>query len=388
MLLAERELREAEAEAAESSKPSEKQNFHVTALSVLAYPEGSSSSRSSSSPVLVTGVSLVRDGKAVPLLIIHNIRRRRVPENPKSESSKLKAVPAHEDSLVDYWDPLTDPLYTLPPYPLPSMPVSSGPTSAPPSNMLDVLSESKGGDAGTAAPLPAVTHFMYGVPLNEFSTSIEGLLPEIQHIVPLDGGRRLAVSIGCAERGVEGVNDSCELPHGGLLLYRVFSYSREVTDVEIDYPIRTVRFSSEKDAIVCMCILEDAMLEQRSGSHSYSTDVIATVTRGGEIVLYEIKRLSEVARFSPKEGEEGYTSCTYCAQSNHLAATTSSGRVVLLHVTKTLPPKEKESEIPRVVDENRESALFLLQVNHTLALFLLLYHAASNGKLGGAWEGS
>lgn len=358
MLLAERELREAEAEAAESSKPSEKQNFHVTALSVLAYPEGSSSSRSSSSPVLVTGVALVRDGKAVPLLIIHNIRRRRVPENPKSESSKLKAVPPHEDTLVDYWDPLTDPLYTFPPYPLPSMPVPSGPTSAPPSNMLDVLSESKGGDAATAAPLPAVTHFMYGIPLNEFSTSIEGLLPEIQHIVPLDGGRRLAVSIGCAGRGVEAVNDSCELPHGGLLLYRVFSYSREVTDVEIDYPIRTVRFSSEKDVIVSMCILEDAMLEQRSSSHSYNTDVIATVTRGGEIVLYEIKRLSEVARFSPKEGEERYTRCTYCAQSNHLAATTSNGRVVILHVMKTLPPKEKESETPRVADENRESALF------------------------------
>ena len=33
-----------------------------------------------------------------------------------------------------------------------------------------------------------------------------------------------------------------------------------MTDVEIDYPIRTVRFSSEKDVIVSMCILEDAML--------------------------------------------------------------------------------------------------------------------------------
>ena len=370
MLLAERELREAEAEAMESSKPPEKQNFHVTALSVVAYPESLSSNRSSPSPVLVTGVTLVKDGKAVPLLMIHSIRTRRVPEKPKSESSKLKPVPAHEDSLMDYWmDPMADPLCAFPPYPLPSMAVSSGPSSAPPSNMLDVLSESKGGDAVT--PLPAVAHFMYGVPLSEFSTSSDGLLPEIQHIVPLDGGRRLAVSIGCAGRGVETVNPSCEFPHGGLLLYRVFSYSREVTDIEIDYPIRTVRFSSEKDVIVSMCILEDAMLEQGSGSYSYNTDVIATITRGGEIVLYEIKRLSEVVRYSPKEGEEGYTSCTYCAQSNHLAATTSDGRVVLLHATKTPTPKE-ESKTPQVEDENRESAWlpsFVLQVNHTLASF-------------------
>ena len=50
MLLAERELREIEAGALESSEPSAKQSFRVTALSLVAYPDylGSSSSRQNS----------------------------------------------------------------------------------------------------------------------------------------------------------------------------------------------------------------------------------------------------------------------------------------------------------------------------------------------------
>lgn len=373
MLLAERELREIEAGALESSEPSAQQSFHVTALSLVAYPDylGSSSSRQNSAPVLVTGVTLVKEEKAVPLLLMHNVKIRKVAEKPKPETSKPTPHHPPNDPLMDYWiDPL-DPLPPPPMLPMPGGVAPSGPPPAPPSNMLDVLSESKGDTSST--PLPGLTRFMYGVPLNEFSTSREGLLPKIQHIIPLDGGRQLAVNVSCSGREMEAVDSSHEFPHGGLLLYRVFSYSRGVTDVEIDYPIRMVRFSSEKDTIVSMCILEDTMLERGSGNCTYTTDVIATVKRGGEVVLYETKRLNEVARYSPRDGEDGYASCVYCAQSGHLAVTTRGGRVVLLQAKRTPTPEEKEAESTQGVDESCELDCF------SAISFLVEIHRATTG---------
>ena len=360
MLLAERELREIEAETPESSEPSVKQSFHVTALSLVAYPDysGSSPSRQNPAPVLVTGVTLVKEGKVVPLLLMHSIKIKKMPEKPKPETSKPTPHHPPDDPLMDYW---IDPLDPLPPPPVLPMSVgvvSSGPPPAPPSNVLDLLSESKGDKS--SPPLPALTRLMYGVPLDDFSSSREGVLPEIQRILPLDGGRQLAVSVSCSRRGTEPVTDSHESPHGGLLLYRVLSYSRGVTDVEIDYPIRMVRFSSEEDTIVSMCVLEGAMVEQGSGRYTYTTDVIATVKRGGEVVLYETKRLNEVARYSPRDGEDGYASCASCAQSGHLAVATRGGRVVLLQAKRAPTPDkvEEKTESPQIEDESCELERF------------------------------
>lgn len=306
-------------------QPCPKQSFHVTALSVVAPAKDlAGAAPHSAHPALVSAVTVTSGARILSLLLVHSMKPAAAPEKTKTEPSK-KLLPPPDDPLMDYMFDL-DPVVPFslgtqpPPLPLPTIipPVFAG----PPSNMLDVLGSSK--REGTDSRFASV-HLSCSILLRGFSgKDSQGCWPEIQHIVPLNGGRVLAVSVSCKRLDLGGNTGDCSLPHGGLLLYRVLE-DESATTIETE-PMKTLLFSSEAAIVASMCALAPPRLD----GEAEQPDHLAVVTQGGSLVVYDTVGLGEVARHSPGEEEDGFITVTYCPVPGQLAAATRGGRVALL----------------------------------------------------------
>ena len=315
------------------SQPYPKQSFHITALSVvaLAAEDIASAAPRSAHPALVSAVTVISGGRILPLLLVHSMKSATAPEKSKSEPSK-KLLPPPDDPLMDYMFDLEQVvLGSQPPPPLPTIipPVLPG----PPNVMLDVLGSGKG--EGTDSRFASV-HLSCCVLLREFSSKdSQGPWPEIQHIVPLDGGRVLAVSISCKRLALGGGTADSNLPHGGLLLYRVLE-NNSATTIEAE-PMEAITFSSEAATVASMCALAPPLDGEGERPHH-----LAVVTQGGSLVVYDTGGLREVVRRPPVE-EDGFVTVTYCPVPGQLAAATRGGRVALLSL-RAAAAREEEGQ--------------------------------------------
>ena len=303
-----------------TAEPALKQNFHITSLSVLSLPGKAASASpelSLPSPALVSGVTVVTNGRATPLLLIHSIRLTTMPKKGKSQSkAQPPSVPLFlsDDPLMDWPLNIDENMTSFHPV---------HPPQPAPSNMLDVLESTK--SDGAVDSLPACAHFDRSITLDDFSGEwSEGALPEILHIVPLNGGKLLAVSVNCRrlDSSTGEVATSCESPHGGLLVYSVARDSSGHTTIETE-PVAELRLFSDSETVISMCAAVDGL--------GLGCDLLAVVTRGGDVVVYETDNLTPVVRHTPGGDEGRYATCiTYCPASGHLAIATRQGKVLLL----------------------------------------------------------
>ena len=330
----------------QSSQPCPKQSFHITALSVVAPSEDQAGSAAPGThPTLVSAVTVISSGRTLPLLLVHGMKSAKAPEKTKSEPSK-KFFPPPDDPLMDYMfdlDPLPQVSLGLGSQPLPPGPIVIPPSMLPfhsiphpfapppPNIMLDVLGTGKSEETDSRL---ASVHLSCSILLRDFSSASQGPWPEIQHIVPLNGGWMLAVSVTCKRLDFGSDTAHSNLPHGGLLLYKVTKRDSGIT-VEAE-PTKTIVFSSEEATIASMCTLvctpDDGKREQ--------PDLLAVATQGGSLVVYETPSLEEVAKHSPV-GEDRFVTVAHCPSPSQLAAATRGGRVVLLSLRATEGEKEE-----------------------------------------------
>ena len=356
-------------------KLSKKRNFHITALAVVSLPVepkrkssvSSSMQPLSPTPVLITGLTTSNEdtGWQTPVLLVHNLKSNKPPERLKSETKSKPPLPIPDDGLMDYFDPL-DP---LPPV-LPQAPTAPAPP--PPTDMLDILSDSK-----PESSLPASSRFSCCIPLEEFSSPHETDLPEIQHLVPLDSGRLLAVTVSCdASFSLAKAGDNKDEPssqsasvRGGLILFRVSRGRNDILKLD-EKPIEVVKFSSCKDVISSLCVVPGNQSSSQTDKDKLRApvpDLLVTTSQAGEVVVYSSADLAVVARHSlmpSSEGEGegegdsslqggggGGLSCSYCTTTGHLAVSMATGRVVLLRIDI---PSEAEKEDGNTASETCE----------------------------------
>ncbi len=321
---------EASSPVAEGSEPALKRQFHITALSVFAHVATHERSRPATthppSPALVSGVTVIRDNRATPLLLLHSIRS----SQPKWKSKSGVKPPPPPPTLVSDDDPLLDWNLDMeiPPSILStSFPPTSLPPPSAPDSLLD-LSETAKSDSD---PLPALMNFETAISLTAFSLECRtGCLPEVQHVVPMSGADLLAVSVTCRtlDGGTSELNSSKSL-HGGLMIFTTTGDDSGCVSID-KKPSQELMFFSEGDTIVSMCELAGGVATAPLGDRG---GALAVVNERGEVVVYD-RGLEVVSRYvSDVGGDWRATSVTYCpplAQLALTATTTSHGKVILL----------------------------------------------------------
>ncbi len=295
-------------------EPAVKRNFHFTALSVFSGPSAKKGAPPLA-PVLVSGVTVIRDGRATPTLMLHTIKPSQKKRKSKSAAKQAPPPPViPDDSLLDWNLDLDVPLSTsIPPLGLPP------PLPLPlPDSLLDISDSTQ----PKKDPLPAVTHMESAVSLKTFTQDLRaGGLPVVQHILPLLGTNLLVASVTCTKE----VDLSSKSVRGGLVRFSTVD-SNGCPDIYIKY-IRTLTFDSEGDVVVSMCEMVGVVPTEGPGQPG---NVLAVLNQRGEVVLYD-RDLVVLSRYSPEGGHRG-TSVTFCPPLGQLAVATAEGKVLLLRL--------------------------------------------------------
>ena len=339
----------------ERVQPTRKQNFHITALSILspqppkeqrpgtiAVPSSgagttasgaasskqassqsakqSSSSKSAApspsptpplviSPALISAVSVSHGGRCTPTLLVYSIKSNRPIDKGKSEQKVKPPMPPPPDPLdYDPWEPIE----LVPSY-MGNMPATSSTSS-----VLDVLSETKQ-DTNTS---PADLKYLHSIPLDEFSCGTDlGTMPEITDVLPLAGGQLLAVlcNISSTSPLLAGSSEEEEVKeedqaqggepsrYGGLLLFRTtIEEDGDRMRLRVDKePVKVIRFYDHSSTVVSMCVIQSQTeIEERVGEKkqpleaaykeegAQETDILlGTVTRKGDVIVYDCSNL-------------------------------------------------------------------------------------------------
>lgn len=330
----------------DTTHPPMKHSFHITSLAlVAAFSEATSDKPSPAAhPALITGITTAtQDGRAVPVLLVHAVRSPDPPQKSKNDSSKSKPFPIPTDPILDYFPEFEDQVV---PHPSISVLPTIPPTLS--NTLADILGDS---DETSAHPTLANVHLCCSLPLWDLSHEWhEGPLPEVQQILPLNGGRLIAVNVGCAR--LDSSTVETKLTYGSLLLYRVVRDTEGNTTVE-PQPAKRLNFSSPADTVVSMCAVEDLFSGHENKELSHSGDLLAVVTKRGSVVLYETDHLTPQAEYTTEGGEEGYRSCICCARSGYLVVSTQRGDIVLLRVQKA--PSERREQTDGLQEESLDN---------------------------------
>ena len=322
----------------DNQQPTRKQNFHITALSILSPPppkedhapspstvgtttmtgaaETSADKKPSSSaaekpstkqtpssplptpplvisPSLVSAVSVTNGGRCTPTLLVYSIKSNRPLDKGKSDHKVKPPMPPPPDPLdYDPWEPIE-----LAPSYMGNMQPSSSTSS-----VLDVLSETK----QDANAHPADLKYIHSIPLEEFSCGVDsGTMPEITELVPLAGGQLLAVLCSTSSTspllagdGDSSAGDDTSL-QGGVLLFRTsIEEDGDRMRLRVDEtPVSIVRFIDRSSTVVSMCLVTAAKKsgeETKSGSKEEERRediLLATVSRKGDVVVYDCAAL-------------------------------------------------------------------------------------------------
>ena len=363
----------------EQTEPVKKTSVHITSLSVLSVPDkdgsvavtsafkatpGTSKDSSQSSTVLITGITVYRDGNFVPLLVVHRVKHSK--QNQKKQGPKKKTpMPP-----VDY--PLEE-LFEVPPESYTSLddPLFSAPWEAP----IDSNSE--------ATDFPATLQYVQSFILSEFSVSSDsGGQPEIQQIIPLDNGRLVAVTCNMSKcppglfggkKGVEEDSDQTSPAlSGSLFLFKVERAA--CVDITLLQSIPTHDLTKN---IISLCPIEEnqttpSQNEKPTPKKKKEQSVLlATLLKNGVVVLYDcsMSQLTPVITFDPSSspldhhsaiveadplvssGEE-FVDCVYCPITNHLALATRAGKIIMLKLDRL--QNEESGSCKDVIDGRQE----------------------------------
>lgn len=330
--------------------PTLKKSLHVTAMSVFSRPttqESGATSTLPSSPVLVSGVTVIRGGRATPVLLLHSFRPSQTQSKSASASKPPPPPPTTitDESLLDWNLDLDIP---------PSILASSFPPSSliPPllpgtDSLLDISDPVK----TDPDPPPALSHLEIAIPFTSFSVEyFAAQLLEVQHIVPFSGANRLAVSVSCRTTcaSTNGVSSSSSELHGSLMVFTTTSDGSGRVSIDRN-PLHVQRYDSEGDVVVGMCEMVGVV---RNVTSEREGDALAVVNRRGEVVVYN-QELVVVSRHSqPDDGRKWTpTSLTFCPPLEQLAVATTEGKVILFRMTT----KEIELEESHVDGESKSS---------------------------------
>ena len=362
---------EEQTEQTESSEPvSKKRSVHITSLAVLSVPDkdvsvavssvfkassGTSKDSPQSTTVLITGITVWRDGNFVPLLVVHRVKLTKSKQKKQGPKKKVPMPP------VDY--PLEE-LFELPPEPSSlDDPLYSAPWEAP----IEPNSE--------VTDFPATLQYVQSFVLSEHSVfGHSGGQPEIQQIVPLDSGRLLAVTCNMTKnppgffggkKEKECAGQTSPALSGSLFLFTV-------DGVVINF-LQSLPIYDPSRNIVSMCSVEEnqtspSQNEEPSPKNKREQSVLlATLLGNGEVVLYDCSKsqLTPVVTFDPSSSEpcldslgssteavEEFVDCAYCPITDHLALATRRGKIVMLKLDR--PQNEESGSCEDVVDGRQE----------------------------------
>ena len=353
----------ADTDESSTVEATKKRDFHITALSVVSIPADKpsvgevTSSTSISSPTLISALTITRGGVSIPALVVHSIKSNKPPVKLNSSATLKQALPPTDE--LDFYDPLDTlpPLPVIPPHSIPLVTLTSGPTG---SSILspDILFSDSKMDFHPGSLL-ATLNFIHCITLEGFTCdSNSGLLPEIQHLVPLDCGRLLAVCCTCSGSPILSMEKrDCEEEDGsgtnmaqrsGLLLFEVVRDSENILRVR-EEPVKVLSIGDGTNPIVSMCAVDPSPSDERR-IHSDSVVegithpevLLATLAHKGDVTIYSCSShdLVPIASYrvnSPDgseldDAEMKFVDCTYCESTNHLVVASVSGRVTLLKI--------------------------------------------------------
>ena len=282
----------------DSEIPTSKHNFYISALSVAAQNpditavEGNTTVTSTPPPdsscsLLVTGVTTL-DPKTQtysPSLIVHHIK------TGKHSTTKTK-ISSLTPSTVMYQSPdfldMADPL----PNPVPLSTVTC-------ENLVTV-------------------DFVNVILLKDCVCSLkcQSMPPEITQVIPLDRGKLFAVACSVSNKS----NQQCVC----LMLYKV------VSGVQIKRKASSSLLIESSDLHIC------PVLDAKDMSGRV---LLASLSGQGEVVIYDCTGgfLEKICVFQcdPVEGNDMYTSCSYCSATGHLFVSLRSGKVFSLRLSNS-----------------------------------------------------
>lgn len=331
---------------------------HAVTPSVFSATPGSSKDNRdlpANATLLIAGITVCRNDQLVPLLVVHCVISFKQKQKKRKLSKKTSIPPA------DY--PIEE-FFELPPEPTSlDDPLYSAPWEAPVVNL----------NHEESADFSATLHYTQSFALNDFSVSSDsGGQPEIQQIVPLAGGRLLAVSCcmfpvsrglfgGEKEGREEPLQESLSMS-GGLFLFRV-----EGTSLNF---LQSTQTSDPSKISISLCPIEElsaTTLQQEKYSTSIDTEkstLLVSLLKSGELILYDCSKSllapilisdpstpTPLVTFDPTCGQPTsaaveprydsssvssssrageFVDCVYCPATSHLALATREGRLLML----------------------------------------------------------
>ena len=295
--------------ASETEPVSKKRNFHITALSVVSFPVARLPVLSTVTPeapttVLITGITVFRDGKFIPVLMSHKIAYL------KKRGQRKSQKPPSTVHLPSLPDPLDDYMYMDVSYVAPS---SSWEAPSKPST-----------DSPT---LPATLGFGQSFILEgDFGS---GGLPEIKQIIPLNGGKLLAVT--CR---VSSSVSLFEQDGNNSQTTTVFLLSLNKDGLISADSLRKIPVD---EAIVCICAVSKDTPDTPSTIESSSNNpaLLAVLFKTGQVTIYDCNEhaLTVVTSYDcPVVADSSLelVDCVYSPATRHLAVASREGRVWLL----------------------------------------------------------
>ena len=314
---------DAECVASDTEPVSKKRNFHITALSVVSFPVarlpvGSTVTPEAPTTVLITGMTVFRDGKFVPVLMLHKLAYLMKRGQQKSQKSPPSTV-----HLPPIPDPLDDYMY---------MDVSM----VTPSSSWEAPSK-----PSTDSPsLPASLGFGQGFVL-EGNFGSEGM-PEIKQIVPLDGGRLLAIACCVATPVSLFSEDKTDSQITILFLLPLNKNGQISTD--------SFRRIPTDKPIVCVHAISEDTLDAPNTIEASSTNpaLLAVLFKGGQVAVYDCNEDTPtlVACYDcPTDSSLELVDCVYSPATGHLAVASTEGSVWLLKLKEQSVESRDSSEL-------------------------------------------
>lgn len=291
---------------------SKKRNFHITALSVISLPVARKPVLSKQTPevpttILITGITVFRDGKFTPMLVLHKVCQK-----TRKKQKPLKAPTSHV-----YVPPLTD----MDPETLMGNSYIPPPVTAYSNSSWEAPSK-----VTTDGPdLPATLEHAQSFVLEESVLPETRGIPEITQIIPLNNGQLIAVS--------------CTLSVSNSLLKKGDAISSASTLFLISLSKNGLFQGSSTcsislhEPIVSLCSLSNSTVA--SDEDTNNQFLLAATLKSGKVSVYNCRPSVPklvVSHQCSTEEEEAVVDCVYCPATSLLVIAGRKGRVWTLRL--------------------------------------------------------
>ncbi len=320
-------------EAPETEPVSKKKTFQITSSLVVRLPapnkrEVFTSDGKDPQTVLIAGVTIFRDEKYVPMLIVYRVATKPPKKTKLQKPSSLNLPPIAVDLEPEYAHFLDA-----------SMQGSSSCWEAPSKPDAD------------DPDFPAVLVYQESLLLTEgVVPTCSRDVPEIKQIVSLDKSRLLAISccstVFSASASV--LNDSGSVSGNSSSSVLLFSISCDGY-----VPPVSVRLIPTSESVVCIRALSDDTEKSRY-KNSNEHVLLAILFKSGRVGVYDCDPPSPllVATYQCPDStgpDNGVVDCIYCPATNQLAVTTRDGRLWMLELDQESATEQESTTEQDVV---------------------------------------